>query len=81
MAEWGTDPNLIMNLFLLQMEIIMLMLKEYDILFEFPTVELKNKFQDIVYQYAIKKEADQPGLITKPGGNLSLLLMLSWGNT
>ncbi|HHU32007.1 MAG: hypothetical protein ACOX1Y_09255 [Zhaonellaceae bacterium] len=63
MAEWGTDPNPNYEFVPTADGNYYAHVKEYDILFEFPTVELKNKFQDIVYQYAIKKEADQPGLI------------------
>jgi hypothetical protein len=37
--------------------------KEYDIEFEFDNVEQKNKFQQIVLQYAKKNSEDQTGLI------------------
>ena len=38
-------------------------MKEYDTLFEFATVQQKNKFQDIIFKYAKKNEANQAGLI------------------
>jgi hypothetical protein len=57
MAEWGTDPNPNYEFIPAADGNYYAHVKEYDVLFEFPTVELKNKFQDIVYEYAIKKEA------------------------
>ncbi|MCR8645523.1 hypothetical protein NV379_23070 [Paenibacillus sp. N1-5-1-14] len=37
--------------------------KEYDIAFEFDSIEQKDKFQNIIYAYAKKNEDNQPGLI------------------
>ncbi|OAS14707.1 S-layer homology domain-containing protein [Paenibacillus oryzisoli] len=37
--------------------------KEYDIEFEFDNAEQKNKFQQIIFQYAKKNSEDQTGLI------------------
>ncbi|MNI04122.1 hypothetical protein D3C73_570360 [compost metagenome] len=37
--------------------------KEYDISFEFTTVDQKNKFQDIIFAYAKKDSEDETGLI------------------
>jgi len=63
MAEWGLDPNPNYEFIPAADGNYYAHVKEYDILFEFATEEQKNKFQDIILQYAKKNEADQQGLI------------------
>jgi hypothetical protein len=64
LEEWGTPPTS-PDIELIQIENgnFIEYTKEYDILFEFPDMEQKMEFQNIILKYAKKNESDQEGLI------------------
>lgn len=55
--------------------------KEYDIEFEFDNAEQKNKFQQIVLQYAKRTVKTRKDLSILPGGSRSTIPYLNWKTT
>ncbi|WP_248923896.1 hypothetical protein [Paenibacillus hamazuiensis] len=64
LKEWG-DPVQTDNFHVVRIENgnYIAYAKEYDISFEFDTVDQKAQFNSIIHQYAKKNAEDQPGLI------------------
>ncbi|MHA7962607.1 hypothetical protein ACX93W_00580 [Paenibacillus sp. CAU 1782] len=60
LQEWG-DPG--PNVVQIENGNFIAYAKEYDLVFEFANVKDKAKFQDVIFAYAKKNEADQTGLI------------------